>query len=113
MLYYGLHHLRDVGGAVLAVGIDGQGIIESSLPRMTQPGFQSIPFASVAGVGHNVGAIPEFAQHFCGVVCAAVVHHYYIGGIFQHIGQYTGQRSGIIVCRDNHADAVAAHGLAD
>ena len=113
MLYYCLHHLRDVGGAVLTVGVDGKGIIETASARVGQTRFQRVSLASVAGVGYYVDAVLESAQHFCGVVGAAVVHHYYIGSIFQHIGQYAGQRPGIVVCRDNHADAVAAHGLAD
>ena len=97
-------------GVVLPVGIQRDGVGEAQLTRLAETFPQGIALTSVGGVVHQCDALKALEQRRGGIR-GAVVDHDDIIAERQRRFHHLHNRTGVVVRRDDNADASRAQEL--
>ena len=98
VFHFGLQQQGYLLGAVLAVGVNGYGILVAEFPGFSEPGDERVSFAAVLRVANVYYAVAQCCQFPAGAVGGAVVHYNDCGNVFQGFECDCGYAARIVVC---------------
>ena len=107
MFLVGTKHVWNVLRKVLTVCVQSDGVSEAHLQSFLEALFQGIAFAGILGAGNDRDSL-DLLQDFECSVGRAITDNNHIEAVCEGTMNHIGDGSGIVVCRNHHADASVA-----